>query len=144
MNQRAEIIPEAFPNMRYTGFIVEIAPEANRAKATVQVKVKVENPDEQLRPEMNARVNFLAEETPRVAGVSTSRVLVPKSAVVRRDESDFVFVLKSSRVEQRVIRRGDETADSYYVLEGLTGGESVATSGAESLRDGDRVKVSSQ
>ncbi len=144
MNQRAEIIPEAFPNMRYTGFIVEIAPEANRAKATVQVKVKVENPDEQLRPEMNARVNFLAEETPRVAGVSTSRVLVPKSAVVRRDESDFVFVLKGSRVEQRVIRRGDETADSYYVLEGLTGGESVATSGAESLRDGDRVKVSSQ
>ena len=144
MNQRAEIIPEAFPNMRYTGFIVEIAPEANRAKATVQVKVKVENPDEQLRPEMNARVNFLAEETPRVAGVSTSRVLVPKSAVVRRDESDFVFVLKGGRVEQRVIRRGDETADSYYVLEGLTGGESVATSGAESLRDGDRVKVSSQ
>ena len=50
MDQRAEIIPEAFPNLRYTGFIAEIAPEANRAKATVQIKVKVENPDEQLRP----------------------------------------------------------------------------------------------
>lgn len=144
MNQRAEIIPEAFPNMLYTGFIAEIAPEANRAKATVQVKVKVEKPDDQLRPEMNARVNFLAEETPRAAGASTNRVLIPKSAVVRRDESDFVFVLKGSRVEQRVIRRGDEIADSYYVLEGLSGGESVATAGAESLRDGDRVKVSSQ
>ncbi len=42
MGQRAEIIPEAFPNLRYTGFIAEIAPEADRAKATVQVKVKVE------------------------------------------------------------------------------------------------------
>ena len=63
MGQRAEIIPEAFPNLKYTGFIAEIAPEANRAKGTVQVKVKVENPDEQLRPEMNARVNFLAEAT---------------------------------------------------------------------------------
>src|SRR5216684_6535287 len=52
MDQRAEIIPEAFPNLKYTGFIAEIAPEANRAKATVQVKVKVDNPDEQLRPEM--------------------------------------------------------------------------------------------
>src|SRR5882672_9670189 len=61
MNQRAEIIPEAFPNLKYTGFIAEIAPEANRAKATVQVKIKVENPDAQLRPEMNVRVNFLSD-----------------------------------------------------------------------------------
>jgi len=42
--------------------LAEIAPEANRAKATVQVKIKVDNPDEQLRPEMNARVNFMAEQ----------------------------------------------------------------------------------
>lgn len=143
MNQRAEIIPEAFPNLRYRGFIAEIAPEANRAKATVQIKVKVENPDEQLRPEMNARVNFLAEETTRAAGTVSNRVLVPKTAVVRRDESDFVFVVKGSMVEQRVIRRGEETADSYFVLEGLSGGESVVIAGVERLRDGDRVKVSS-
>src|SRR6266403_2899298 len=83
MNQRAEIIPEAFPNLKYTGFIAEIAPEANRAKATVQVKVKVDNPDEQLRPEMNARVNFLTEKTASSENNSTSaRVLVPKQAVL--------------------------------------------------------------
>src|SRR5581483_134537 len=38
LNQRAEIVPEAFPNLKYSGFIAEIAPEANRAKATVQIK----------------------------------------------------------------------------------------------------------
>src|SRR5215203_1521788 len=64
MSQKAEIFPEAFPNLRFTGFIEEIAPEANRAKSTVQVKVKVENPNEQLRPEMNARVNFLSDKAP--------------------------------------------------------------------------------
>ena len=95
MGQRAEIIPEAFPNLRYTGFIAEIAPEANRAKSTVQVKVKVENPDEQLRPEMNARVNFLTEAT-RSENKPAARVLVPKAAVVRRDGSAFVFVIKGS------------------------------------------------
>src|SRR4030095_34002 len=47
MDQRAEIIPEAYPNLRYEGYIAEIAPEANRAKSTVQIKVKVENPDQQ-------------------------------------------------------------------------------------------------
>src|SRR6266496_1169902 len=141
MNQRAEIVPEAFPNLKYTGFIAEIAPEANRAKATVQVKVKVENPDGQLRPEMNARVNFLTEATGSASN-AVARVLVPKAAVVRNDGSSFVFVIKGNRVEQRSIRLGDEAGDFYYVLEGLSGGESAATSGVEKLRDGDRVKVS--
>src|SRR5215470_200291 len=108
MGQRAEIIPEAFQNLKYSGFIAEIAPEANRAKATVQVKVKVENPDEQLRPEMNARVNFLTDETATENGKPAARVLVPKAAVVHRDNSDFVFVIKNGRVEQRVIRIGEE------------------------------------
>lgn len=141
MGQRAEIVPEAFPNLKYTGFIAEIAPEANRAKATVQVKVKVDNPDEQLRPEMNARVNFLGEAQP-AQGKSSPRVLVPKAAVVRRDGSAFVFVIKGNKVEQRSIRLGDEAGDFYYVFEGLSGGESTATTGAEKLRDGDRVKIS--
>src|SRR6266498_3347440 len=140
MDQRAEIIPEAFPNLKYSGFIAEIAPEANRAKATVQVKIKVENPDEQLRPEMNARVNFLGEA---VSGnVKTApRVLVPKAAVVRKDGNDFVFVIKGSKVEQRAVRLGSESGDYYYVIEGLSGGESTATAGADKLRDGDRVKI---
>ncbi len=142
MGQRAEIVPEAFPNLKYTGFIAEIAPEANRAKATVQVKVKVENPDEQLRPEMNARVNFLAES--RSAEIKTSpRVLVPKAAVVRRDGNTFVFVVKGNKVELRSIRLGEEAGEFYNVLEGLSGGESTATTGAEKLRDGDRVKIGS-
>ncbi|MCU1267835.1 MAG: putative Co/Zn/Cd efflux system rane fusion protein [Acidobacteria bacterium] len=140
MGQRTEIVPEAFPNLKYTGFIAEIAPEANRAKATVQVKVKVDRPDEQLRPEMNARVNFLGEER-STETKSSPRVLVPKGAVVRKDGSVFVFVVKGSKVEQRSIRVGDEAGEFYYVLEGLSGGESLATTGSEKLRDGDRVKT---
>ena len=140
MGQRAEIIPEAFSNLKYTGFIAEIAPEANRAKATVQVKVKVENPDAQLRPEMNARVNFLGSAKPSTVQ-SAPRVLVPKAGVVRKDGSDFVFVIKGNKVEQRSIRLGNESGEFYYVLEGLSGGESIATAGLDKLRDGDRVKI---
>jgi HlyD family secretion protein len=140
MGQRAEIVPEAYPNLKYTGTIAEIAPEANRAKATVQVKVKVDNPDEQLRPEMNARVNFLGELGP-TPNTSAPRVLVSKAAVRRSDGSAFVFVVKGNRVEQRSIRLGEEVGDFYFVLEGLSGGESTATTGMEKLRDGDRVKI---
>ena len=139
--QRAEIIPEAFPNLRFTGFIEEIAPEANRAKSTVQVKVKVENPTEQLRPEMNARVNFLSDKVAASDNKSTARVLVPKTAIVKQDNSMFVFVVKGNKVEQRTIRTGEESGDAYVVLDGLSGNESVAVAGVDKLRDGDRVKV---
>jgi HlyD family secretion protein len=141
MDQRAEIIPEAFPNLRYTGFIAEIAPEANRAKSTVQVKVKVENPDRQLRPEMNARVNFLAESTVGSETKPIARVLVPKKAVQQKDGGSFVFVVKGNKVAQRTIRLGQEVGDDYYVLDGLSGNETVAIAGADKLRDGDRVKI---
>jgi HlyD family secretion protein len=140
-SQRAEIIPDAYPNLRFTGFIEEIAPEADRAKATVQVKVKVENPTEQLRPEMNARVNFLSDKAPSNNGQTVARVLVPKAAVVKKDNSAFVFVIKGNRVEQRTIRTGDESGDAYVVLDGLSGNESVAVTQVEKLSDGNRVKV---
>jgi HlyD family secretion protein len=141
MDQKAEIIPEAYPNLKYTGYIEEIAPEANRAKSTIQVKVKVENPDQQLRPEMNARVNFLADDSASKENSSAGRILVPKQAVVRQDNSAFVFVIKGDKVEQRAIRAGGEVGDDYHVLEGLSGNESVALAGVDKLRDGDRVKV---
>jgi HlyD family secretion protein len=141
MGQKAEIIPEAFPNLRFAGFIAEIAPEANRAKATVQIKVKVENPNEHLRPEMNARVNFLSDKSAVSGTTSVARVLVPKAAVVKKENASFVFVVKGSKVEQRTIRTGDESGDAYFVLEGLSGNETVAVAGADKLRDGDRVKV---
>ncbi len=140
-SQRAEIIPEAYPNLKFTGFIEEIAPEANRAKSTVQVKVKVENPNEQLRPEMNARVNFLANQAPATESRSVGRVLVPKAAVVKKDNGSFVFVVKGNRVEQRTIRTGEEAGDAYVVLDGLSGNETVAIAEVDKLRDGDRVKV---
>lgn len=140
MDQRAEIIPEAFPNLKYSGFIAEIAPEANRAKATVQVKVKVENPDDQLRPEMNARVNFLADAT-QAGERPALRLLVPKEAVIRKDSKEVVFVIKGNKVELRSIRVGEETGGFFQVLEGLSGGESIATTGADKLNDGDRVKI---
>jgi len=55
----------------------EIAPEANRQKRLIQVKVAIEAPDDYLRPETNAKVNFL-EEKKDTAGARESRILIPR------------------------------------------------------------------
>jgi HlyD family secretion protein len=61
MQQRCRISPEAYPDKKYSGYVAEIAPEANRSKGTLQLKVQVENPDRFLTPELTARVDFLAD-----------------------------------------------------------------------------------
>ncbi len=60
--QQCEIVPEAYPDLRYRGSVVEISPEAKRDKGTLQIKVRVENPDTKLTPELMAKVDFLPKK----------------------------------------------------------------------------------
>lgn len=59
LNQSCRVSPEAYPDKQYEGYVAEIAPEANRAKGTLQIKVQVRNPNRFLTPELSARVEFL-------------------------------------------------------------------------------------
>ena len=59
LNQKCRVSPEAYPEKNYEGYVAEIAPEANRAKGTLQIKVQIRNPDKFLTPELSAKVEFL-------------------------------------------------------------------------------------
>jgi RND family efflux transporter MFP subunit len=60
-DQRCRVSPEAFPDKVYQGHVAEIAPEANRQKGTLQIKVQIEHPDRFLTPELSAKVDFLKD-----------------------------------------------------------------------------------
>ena len=59
LNQKCRVSPEAYPDKIFDGVVAEIAPEANRAKGTLQIKVQIKNPDRFLTPELSAKVEFL-------------------------------------------------------------------------------------
>jgi len=61
LDQVCRISPEAYPDKSYEGRVAEIAPEANRQKGTLQVKVQVREPDRFMTPELSAKVEFLAK-----------------------------------------------------------------------------------
>jgi len=67
-NQKCLVSPEAYPEKVYDGYVAEIAPEANRQKGTLQVKVQIQSPDQFLTPELTARVDFLGKRTNPPAG----------------------------------------------------------------------------
>jgi HlyD family secretion protein len=59
LNQECRVSPEAYPDKSYRGYVAEMAPEANRQKGTLQLKVQIRDPDKFLTPELTARVEFL-------------------------------------------------------------------------------------
>jgi RND family efflux transporter MFP subunit len=61
MGQKCRVSPEAYPDKHYNGHVAEIAPEADRSKGTLQIKVQIESPDQYLTPELTARVDFLRD-----------------------------------------------------------------------------------
>jgi hypothetical protein len=69
--QKCRVMPEAYNDKVYDGVVSRLMPIASRSKASVSVRVKIEVPPNErdvhgglvLRPEMRARVHFLAEET---------------------------------------------------------------------------------
>ncbi|MST93924.1 MAG: efflux RND transporter periplasmic adaptor subunit [Pedosphaera sp.] len=61
LQQPCRVSPEAYPKKIYTGYVAEMAPEANRQKGTLQIKVQIRDPDQFLKPELSAKVDFLAK-----------------------------------------------------------------------------------
>jgi len=137
--QRGVITTDAFPDRAYQGVIAEISPEANRQKATVQVKVKVLNPDSYLRPDMNANVRFLGEEN-HTQGTSASGAVVPTNALRDQNGRKFILVAFQGRAVQREVKIVSQRSDGYLV-EGLTGGEDIIVNAPVALKDGDRIAV---
>jgi HlyD family secretion protein len=137
--QKGIVTTDAYPDRKYNGEIAQISPEANRQKATVQVKVQVLNPDEYLRPEMNATVKFLADE-PKNKSTQPSGAFVPANAVRDQDGKKVVFLAFDGKARLREVHVLSQRTDGFLV-DGLVGGESVITKGPQNLKDGDTIKV---
>jgi HlyD family secretion protein len=101
--------------------------------------VKVERPDDHLRPEMNASVAFLSDEKPARAGSEPSKpvVMVPATAV----REGAVFVVLDGRAVRRVVKTGAASTQGVRIEEGLIGGEDVVVSAPATLKDGDKVRM---
>ena len=140
LGQKANITTDAFQDVKYDGVIDEISPEANRQKATVQVKVKVLKPDSRLRPDMNASVAFLADAKPQATAAAVEQkpvVYVPPTAV----HEGVVFLVVDGKAMRKGVKTGPAGPQGVKVESGLIGGEDVINNPPAELKDGSRVTV---
>jgi HlyD family secretion protein len=134
--QPGVVTTDAYPDRKYQGFIKEISPEANRQKATVQVKVQVRSPDQFLRPEMNASVAFYSPEKRGAPQAEPKPIVtVPSSAV--RDNG--VFLVVNGKAVRRTIKVAGSSSQGVQIAEGLIGGEDIIANPPANLKDGQKV-----
>jgi RND family efflux transporter MFP subunit len=139
----AEITLDAFPGRRYRGESVEISSRVNRAKATVQVKVKFVDDAKDVLPDMSARVSFLTEAIDPASLQQKAKTVVPASAVVERGGAKVVFVLDGEAVRMRNVTLGERIGSGFELLDGPEVGARLVAEPPPDLTDGQQVKEKS-
>ena len=134
----------AYPDWDIPGSVIAMIPTADRAKATVKVRIAIKQKDPRIIPEMGARVAFLSEDEAATAGAQkrpAPGVLIPVDAIANDANASIVYVVHGTTVERRAVRLGGKSASGQIVIAGLEAGNSVALGDLSKLSDGARVRI---
>jgi len=145
----AEVKLQAYQDQVFRGRLRQIFPSADRAKAIVEVRVTILNPDAHVKPEMTASVTFQEKRPAGMVSGSDSGttpagpvILVPKRAVAEQAGRSIVWVVTGGTAARRPVTLGAERLDQVEVRSGVVPGELVILSPpAAALGDGGVVRV---
>jgi HlyD family secretion protein len=139
VDQPAEILLDAFPELRLAGMVSRMVPTMDRSKATLMVKVRFVERDPRVLPDMSAKVAFLSRAVP--PGDKRAVTAVPSTAIVARDGAAAVFLLDDgARVRRVAVTPGRKLGDLVEV-HGVRPGDKVVLAPAADLHDGQAVSL---
>lgn len=123
------------PRIRVQGEVREIGPQADQTTRTRRVLITLSG-----TPEL-FRLGTTVTATLRVPSAAT--ITLPRSALLRRDGKDLVWVLDpaAGTVQTREVQVGRRDDAVFVVTAGLDAGSRVVTAGVNSLRPGQRVRI---
>ena len=132
----------AYPDWKIPSHVIAIIPTADRSKATVKVRIGLDQKDPRIVPDMGVRVSFLEERKAGEAAPSAPQgVLVPLTAVRTEGSADVVYVLADKKAQRRSVLLGGTLGNERQVLSGLAAGETVVTDPPAQLKDGMAVSI---
>ncbi|MCC6193552.1 MAG: efflux RND transporter periplasmic adaptor subunit [Burkholderiales bacterium] len=142
VGQPAEIVLDALPDTRFRGRISRMVPTVDRAKATVMTKVRFDEIDPRVLPEMSAKVSFLSQEvTPEQ---QKPLVAVNADAFAQRDGRTVVFVVRDGKAVAVPVTPGVRIGDVTAITGAVKTGERAVAKPTATLADGAPVKVESK
>jgi RND family efflux transporter MFP subunit len=140
-NMSAEAVLDAYPDWRIPAHVIAIVPAADRGKATVKVRVAIEQKDGRIVPDMGVRVSFL-EHRAEARTDAPKGVMVPASAIVQRDGREVAFVVADDKAHRHEVTAAKAANnDVRLVTVGLAAGDTVITAPPDTVVDGTAVRV---
>ena len=139
--QSCEIALDAYPQHRYPGYVSNIVPTADRAKATVMVKIKFKQYDQRVLPEMGAKITFLAPGSSTDGANPQPLLTVPAVAVAPREGRQVVFQIKDDRAVEVPVTTGKKLAGLVEITSGLKEGDKVISKADEQIKAGTKVVI---
>jgi HlyD family secretion protein len=124
-DQNCEITLDAYPQQRYPGVVTKIVPTADRAKATVLVKIRFKAYDERVLPEMGAKIAFLPPGTADAETSGEAVLTVPAAAVVDRNGQQIVYQVRDDRAVAIPVVTGRRFGNLIEIKQGLKEGDKV-------------------
>ncbi len=132
----------AYPDWDIPAHVITIIPTADRAKATVKVRIAIGVRDDRIVPEMGVRVSFLDDaQAASDPAAAPSGVLVPTSAVVALGDLSIAWVVDDGRARRRELTLGQQRGSERQILAGLLAGEQVIVTPPATLTDGSAVRA---
>ena len=130
-----EIVADALPDESYAGIIEAINPRVDASGRSLELRAKLGNPGQRLKPGMFARVRVIVGSRP-------DALLVPEEAVVPLGDDFFVFRVVDSKAERVLVKLGIRREAQVELTEGVKAGDRIVVSGQLRLaRDGMSVRV---
>lgn len=116
------------------GTISQLSPALDIATRSFKGRIKVQNPEDVLRPGMFVNAGIVVEQR-------DSTLSVPSNVVLTQMGGKFVYVVDGETARKRIVQTGLESKDRIEIVDGLEVGEQVVVKGFETLRDGSKVKI---
>ena len=157
VDQPAHIVVAVLPNQTFTGRVTRIVNEADIQKNTLQVKVAIDNPSLQLKPEMLARVRFgsatIATTTSDAASSATTTkasgsqsLFAPANLIEHHGERASTYVVDRGRsvAVRKTVTVGEAQIDGWVqIASGLNVGDALIVE-QDDLHDGQRVRITGE
>lgn len=136
IGQEATIKISALGDKKVQGKIAEKGVTANPLSHTYEVKMALDNPEEDLMPGMVCNVNINNEIADK------QKIIIPiKSIQIGNNGNQFVWLAADNQAKQRFVKTGDFSNDGVIITEGLNTGEYIITEGYQKVSEGMKIII---
>jgi RND family efflux transporter MFP subunit len=136
--QEIVLVTDAFPDEKFPGHILRIAPIFKEATRQARVELTIENAGRRLKPGMFIRASVVLDR-------SDDAVLVPEEALTKRDDSLGIFLVSEDgrRVSWHPVEIGIHSGNKVQIRGRRLSGR-VVTLGQQLLRDGSDIDIAGE